>query len=163
MSLSGGLLYLLPSSQLLRRDSFVPINSADITLCSWISTTEPLWVDRLTACPRAFHWFTRALSSPCSPNDSSSEDRDLDALLNAKSTLPWQVFCPRKTLRYASSPQYIRIRAEHVSPAITATPSKRNGGSGSLSSPQCHSAGDLVVRSDTTQRGSHILHHDAAA
>ena len=156
--------YFLPSSQLLlRRDSFVPIKISDITLCSWISTTEPLWVDRLTACPRAFHWFTRALSSPCSPNDSSSEDRDLDALLNAKSTLPWQVFCPRKTLRYASSPQYIRIRAEHVSPAITATPSKRNGGSGSLSSPQCHSAGDLVVRSDTTQRGSHTLHHDAAA
>jgi hypothetical protein len=85
--------YLLPSSQLLlRRDSFVPIKIADITLCSWISTTEPLWVDRLTACPRAFHWFTRDLSSLCSPNDSSSEDRDLDALLNAKSTLPWQGF-----------------------------------------------------------------------
>jgi hypothetical protein len=34
-------------------------NNADITLCSWISTTEPLGVDRLTARFRDFDWCTR--------------------------------------------------------------------------------------------------------
>jgi hypothetical protein len=63
----------------------------------------------------------------------------------------------------ACSPQHIRICAEYVSSALTASPSKRTGGNRSLPSPQCHSAGDLVVRSDTTQRGSHTLHHDAVA
>jgi hypothetical protein len=118
--------YLLPSSQtLLRRDSFVPIKIADITLCSWISTTEPLWVDRLTACPRAFHWFTRALSSLCSPNDSSSEDRDLDALLNAKSTLPWQGFLSSQNtmpLRHVNS--YTCVPSTRLLPSLLLHPTE---------------------------------------
>jgi hypothetical protein len=63
----------------------------------------------------------------------------------------------------ALSPHHSRICAVYVSSALADTPSKGNGGSGRLSSPQCHSAGDLVVRSSTTQRGSHTLHHDAVA
>lgn len=67
----------------------------------------------------------------------------------------------------ASSPHSNRICAVYASLGFTtATPFEGNLGNGCLSTPQCHSAGDLVVRSSTSYGPSvdHIpFHRDALA